>query len=154
MSALSDENKHTRTLPSTHAHSLFRSFWILHVSAKVGFCVQRLLFVSQPPTPRLTIMTDSVGDIQKSVPWICVTINLCVCVFKNNCWFFAFTDVSQSVSIPVLIGSGVTHDNMERYLDANGMIIGSHFKEGGHWANGVDPERVKRFMGKRRDLLK
>ncbi|TKS70384.1 hypothetical protein D9C73_004453 [Collichthys lucidus] len=63
-------------------------------------------------------------------------------------------DVSQSVSIPVLIGSGVTHDNMERYLDANGMIIGSHFKEGGHWANGVDPERVKRFMGKRRDLLK
>ncbi|KAG8001641.1 protein F13E9.13 [Nibea albiflora] len=63
-------------------------------------------------------------------------------------------DVSQSVSIPVLIGSGVTHDNMERYLDANGMIIGSHFKEGGHWANAVDPERVKRFMGKRRDLLK
>ncbi|XP_035538346.1 uncharacterized protein F13E9.13, mitochondrial [Morone saxatilis] len=63
-------------------------------------------------------------------------------------------EVSQSVKIPVLIGSGVTYDNIERYMDANGMIIGSHFKEGGHWANAVDPEQVKRFMGKRRDLLK
>nr|XP_046250674.1 uncharacterized protein F13E9.13, mitochondrial isoform X1 [Scatophagus argus] len=63
-------------------------------------------------------------------------------------------EVSQSVRIPVLIGSGVTHDNIERYLDANGMIIGSHFKEGGHWANAVDPQQVKRFMRKRRDLLK
>ncbi|XP_041793753.1 uncharacterized protein F13E9.13, mitochondrial [Chelmon rostratus] len=63
-------------------------------------------------------------------------------------------EVSQSVRIPVLIGSGVTYDNIERYVDANGMIIGSHFKEGGHWANAVDPERVKRFMGKRHDLLK
>ncbi len=54
----------------------------------------------------------------------------------------------------MLIGSGVTDDNIGCYLDANGMIIGSHFKEDGHWANAVDPERVKRFMGKRRDLLK
>lgn len=53
----------------------------------------------------------------------------------------------------MLIGSGVTADNLQRYLDANGMIVGSHFKEGGHWANAVDPEQVKRFMAKRRDLL-
>ncbi|CAB1422498.1 unnamed protein product [Pleuronectes platessa] len=63
-------------------------------------------------------------------------------------------EVSQAVRIPVLIGSGVTYDNMERYLDANGMIIGSHFKEGGHWANAVHPEQVKRFMGKIRRLRK
>ncbi|KAM8894149.1 uncharacterized protein F13E9.13, mitochondrial isoform 2-T2 [Spinachia spinachia] len=63
-------------------------------------------------------------------------------------------EVSQCVKIPVLIGSGVTFDNMERYLDANGMIIGSHFKEGGHWAKAVDPEQVKRFMGKIRGLQK
>lgn len=56
--------------------------------------------------------------------------------------------VSQSVKIPVLIGSGVTYDNVEHYLNANGMIIGSHFKYGGHWANKVDPDRVKRFMEK------
>ncbi|XP_078106561.1 uncharacterized protein F13E9.13, mitochondrial isoform X2 [Sander vitreus] len=63
-------------------------------------------------------------------------------------------EVSQSVRIPVLIGSGVTYDNIERYLDANGMIIGSHFKQGGHWANAVDPEQVKRFMRKIHELRK
>ncbi|KAF7650976.1 hypothetical protein LDENG_00117810 [Lucifuga dentata] len=63
-------------------------------------------------------------------------------------------EVSQCVRIPVLIGSGVTYDNMERYLDANGIIVGSHFKSGGHWANAVDPERVKRFMGKIQELRK
>ncbi len=52
----------------------------------------------------------------------------------------------------MLIGSGVTCDNIERYLDANAMIIGSHFKEGGHWANAVDPAQVKKLMGKIRDL--
>ncbi|KAM9860588.1 uncharacterized protein F13E9.13, mitochondrial [Aulostomus maculatus] len=61
-------------------------------------------------------------------------------------------EVSQSVRIPVLIGSGVTCDNMERYLDANGMIVGSYFKENGNWAKAVDPERVKRFMEKLREL--
>ncbi|XP_022598368.1 uncharacterized protein F13E9.13, mitochondrial-like isoform X1 [Seriola dumerili] len=64
------------------------------------------------------------------------------------------TEVSQSVRIPVLIGSGVTYDNVERYLDASGMIIGSHFKQGGHWANTLDPEQVKRFMGKIHNLRK
>ncbi|XP_067258152.1 uncharacterized protein F13E9.13, mitochondrial isoform X3 [Chanodichthys erythropterus] len=62
-------------------------------------------------------------------------------------------EVTQSVRIPVLIGSGVTHDNVEQYLQANAMIIGSHFKKGGYWANGVDAERVKRFMGKMHTLL-
>ncbi|XP_046897628.1 uncharacterized protein F13E9.13, mitochondrial isoform X1 [Hypomesus transpacificus] len=57
-------------------------------------------------------------------------------------------DVAQSVKIPTLIGSGVTFNNVEDYLDANAMIIGSHFKKGGYWANQVDPERVKRFMEK------
>ncbi|XP_077085416.1 uncharacterized protein F13E9.13, mitochondrial [Siphateles boraxobius] len=61
-------------------------------------------------------------------------------------------EVTQSVRIPVLIGSGVTHDNVEQYLHASAMIIGSHFKKGGHWANGVDAERIERFMGKMHTL--
>jgi len=65
---------------------------------------------------------------------------------------FVLTEVTQSVRIPVLIGSGVTHDNVEQYLQANAMIIGSHFKKGGHWANGVDAERINRFMGKMHTL--
>ncbi|KAK2853438.1 hypothetical protein Q5P01_006099 [Channa striata] len=63
-------------------------------------------------------------------------------------------EVSQSVKIPVLVGSGVTYDNVEGYLDANGLIIGSYFKKGGHWANAVEPEQVKRFIGKIHELRK
>lgn len=63
-------------------------------------------------------------------------------------------EVSHSVRIPVLIGSGVTRDNLESYIDANGIIVGSHFKMGGHWANALDPDKVKRFMSKRFKLIK
>ncbi|CAG5851024.1 uncharacterized protein F13E9.13, mitochondrial [Menidia menidia] len=62
--------------------------------------------------------------------------------------------VSESVKIPVLIGSGVTYENIECYLSANGIIIGSHFKYGGHWANAVDHHKVRMFMGKIRNLRK
>ncbi|CAB1339581.1 unnamed protein product [Coregonus sp. 'balchen'] len=57
-------------------------------------------------------------------------------------------NVAESVRLPVLIGSGVTHDNVEHFLDGSAMIIGSHFKRGGVWANAVDPESIKKFMGK------
>ncbi|CAL1603280.1 unnamed protein product [Knipowitschia caucasica] len=56
--------------------------------------------------------------------------------------------VSKAVKIPVLIGSGVTYENVADYMEANALIIGSHFKTEGHWANAVDPERVKSFMKK------
>lgn len=55
-------------------------------------------------------------------------------------------EVKRAVKIPVLIGSGVTLDNVRNYLDANALIIGSYFKREGYWANGVDPDRVKKFM--------
>ncbi|KAM9832471.1 uncharacterized protein F13E9.13, mitochondrial [Neosynchiropus ocellatus] len=61
-------------------------------------------------------------------------------------------DVSQSVQIPVFVGSGVTHDNIDQYLEANAVIVGSHFKKDGKWTNAVDPDRVKRFMGRVHDL--
>ncbi|KAM9268879.1 LOW QUALITY PROTEIN: uncharacterized protein F13E9.13, mitochondrial-like [Cariama cristata] len=54
--------------------------------------------------------------------------------------------VKHAVKIPVLIGSGVTLENVRNYLDANALIIGSYFKKEGYWANGVDPDRVKKFM--------
>lgn len=55
-------------------------------------------------------------------------------------------EVQHAVKIPVLIGSGVTLENVKNYLDANALIIGSYFKREGYWANGVDPDRVKKFM--------
>nr|XP_056718635.1 protein C19orf12 homolog isoform X1 [Euleptes europaea] len=55
-------------------------------------------------------------------------------------------EVGRAVKIPVLIGSGVTLENVKGYLGANALIVGSHFKKEGYWANGVDADRVKRFM--------
>ncbi|XP_013413298.1 uncharacterized protein F13E9.13, mitochondrial [Lingula anatina] len=59
-----------------------------------------------------------------------------------------FKDVQKAVKIPVLIGSGVTVDNVEQYASANAFIIGSYFKYGGHWSNEIDPTRVAKFMEK------
>lgn len=56
--------------------------------------------------------------------------------------------VKDSVNIPVLIGSGVDDSNMEQYLGANAMIIGSYFKDEGQWSNPVSFDRVHSFMSK------
>lgn len=48
---------------------------------------------------------------------------------------------------PVFVGSGVEIDNLESLLAvSDGVIVGSHFKREGHWANAVDADRVRRFM--------
>ena len=57
--------------------------------------------------------------------------------------------VKSAVNIPVLVGSGITIENVDRYLAmADALIVGSHFKKNGHWANGVDVQRVEQFMQK------
>jgi membrane complex biogenesis BtpA family protein len=59
------------------------------------------------------------------------------------------SDVREAKSrcrIPVLLGSGVTADNVaEFYEDADGFIVGSYFKEGGLWSNTVERSRVERL---------
>jgi hypothetical protein len=47
---------------------------------------------------------------------------------------------------PVLVASGVTAENIRAFDQADGFIIGSHFKRGGNPENPVDPARVKRFL--------
>lgn len=55
--------------------------------------------------------------------------------------------VRDAVSIPVLVGSGVTLDNVERYLAAaDALIVGSWFKRDARWNNEVEPDRVARLM--------
>jgi len=57
--------------------------------------------------------------------------------------------VKHAVKIPVLIGSGVTSENVELYLPlADALIVGSHFKKDGFWANTVDYDRTAAFMEK------
>ncbi|MEO1450883.1 MAG: BtpA/SgcQ family protein [Bacteroidota bacterium] len=51
------------------------------------------------------------------------------------------------VNIPLLVGSGMTADNVMEYLPlADGFIVGSWFKQGGHWASPLDAERIQTFM--------
>lgn len=57
--------------------------------------------------------------------------------------------VKKSVGMPVLIGSGITDENLLTYLKyADGLIIGSYFKEKGYWANDISGERVKKVIQK------
>lgn len=55
--------------------------------------------------------------------------------------------IKHATRLPVLVGSGVTEDNVENMLThANGVIIGSSLKEGGVWWNPVEETRVRSFM--------
>jgi membrane complex biogenesis BtpA family protein len=55
--------------------------------------------------------------------------------------------VKQHTRLPVYLGSGVTEKNLGQFLKAaDGFIVGSHFKEDGHWSRAVDAKRVECFM--------
>ena len=48
---------------------------------------------------------------------------------------------------PILIGSGITKDNIKEYWElADGFIVGTYFKANGITENPVDERRVKEFM--------
>ncbi len=59
-------------------------------------------------------------------------------------------DVAQArdhCQLPVFVGSGVSMENIGELLAASdGLIVGSHFKRNGHWANEIDEERVREFV--------
>ncbi|XP_013080594.2 uncharacterized protein F13E9.13, mitochondrial-like [Biomphalaria glabrata] len=54
--------------------------------------------------------------------------------------------VLGGVTIPVLVGSGVTQDNYHLYKQAHALIVGSHFKHSGHWHENLDLKRIESFM--------
>lgn len=55
--------------------------------------------------------------------------------------------VGEATDVPVLVGSGVTSENVSDYLAvADAVIVGSTFKVDGRWDNEIDPARVRRFM--------
>lgn len=57
--------------------------------------------------------------------------------------------VKDKCSLPVIIGSGITLDNIEKYYPyADGFIIGSWFKEEGKWNHPLSSKRVQEFMQK------
>ncbi len=61
--------------------------------------------------------------------------------------------VRGAVGLPVLVGSGVSAANLDRYFGtAHAVIVGSDWKEGGQWQRAIDPRRVAAFMKRLNDL--
>ena len=55
--------------------------------------------------------------------------------------------VKSKCNIPVMIGSGVTLENVGKYFEvADALIVGSYFKKDGHWGNDVEYDRVAKLM--------
>jgi len=58
-------------------------------------------------------------------------------------------EANESTCLPILIGSGLTVENITEYWNyADGFIVGSHFKETGDWKNTVSRKRVENFVNK------
>ncbi len=54
--------------------------------------------------------------------------------------------VKGAVDIPILIGSGITADNLKDYWElADAFIIGSWLKQDGFWKNSISEERLRRM---------
>lgn len=55
----------------------------------------------------------------------------------------------KNINIPIIIGSGLTAENISDYWDmANGFIVGSYFKEKGYWRNSLSEKRILKFTEK------
>lgn len=53
----------------------------------------------------------------------------------------------QASRLPILIGSGIRPDNAAGYWPhCDGFIIGSWFKEKGHWAENLNEDRIRELM--------
>ena len=55
--------------------------------------------------------------------------------------------LKESLNFPVIVGSGITLENVKAYLPiCDAMIVGSYFKEGGNWENELSYDRVSKLM--------
>ncbi|NDL65153.1 BtpA/SgcQ family protein [Acerihabitans arboris] len=63
-------------------------------------------------------------------------------------------EIRSATALPLLVGSGVTPDNVGQILlRTQGVIVASTLKVGGVWWNEVEPARVKHFMAAARAAL-
>nr|CAD2143193.1 unnamed protein product [Meloidogyne enterolobii] len=51
-------------------------------------------------------------------------------------------------SLPIFIGSGINENNINKFKNADGFIVGSYFKKGGYWGNEIDLEKVLKLNEK------
>ncbi len=63
------------------------------------------------------------------------------------------SQVRSAISLPVILGSGITVENLEDFFPlADAFIVGSFFKEEGHWKNPLSFKRTQAFMEKLNSL--
>lgn len=51
--------------------------------------------------------------------------------------------VAAAVSVPTLVGSGITLDNLNLFSKADALIVGSWIKKDGLWSNPIDVQRAR-----------
>lgn len=72
----------------------------------------------------------------------------------NSATMEEIEEIAGATHLPLLVGSGVTAENIGAILArTNGVIVASSLKEGGVWWNPVDPARVARFVAAAQDGL-
>ena len=54
--------------------------------------------------------------------------------------------VGDAVSVPTLVGSGITAENIQEYQNADAFIVGSSIKQDGLWMNPIDRERARALV--------
>jgi len=54
--------------------------------------------------------------------------------------------VAEVVSVPTLVGSGITEENIGTFSSADAFIVGSSIKQGGIWSNPIDVERTRKLV--------
>ena len=54
--------------------------------------------------------------------------------------------VGGAVSVPTIVGSGITTDNVKQYSGADAFIVGSSIKKAGLWSNPIDTDRARRLV--------
>jgi uncharacterized protein len=53
--------------------------------------------------------------------------------------------VADAVSVPTLVGSGITAENISLFSKADALIVGSSIKQDGLWSNPIDIERTRKL---------
>ncbi len=54
--------------------------------------------------------------------------------------------VANAVSVPTLVGSGITVENIATFSKADAFIVGSSIKQDGFWSNLIDSERCHKLV--------
>lgn len=54
--------------------------------------------------------------------------------------------VCHAVTVPTIVGSGITAENIHAYQNAEALIVGSSIKQDGHWMNLIDRDRARALV--------